>query len=166
MGQVTFYSSEIPVVGNVREVVREELDLNGQKFTINCLSIGNPHCVILLDTISKELVEEIGPIIEKHELFPNRINVQLLKVLDRNNIKIEIWERGASYTLASGSSSCATASVAFKLGLVDSDVKVHMPGGIIKINISRDGHVHMTGPVTGVSKGLFFEDLLAQIGFC
>ncbi|MBP2629288.1 MAG: Diaminopimelate epimerase [Firmicutes bacterium] len=166
MGQVTFYSSEIPVVGNVREVVREELDLNGQKFTINCLSIGNPHCVILLDTISKELVEEIGPIIEKHELFPNRINVQLLKVLDRNNIKIEIWERGAGYTLASGSSSCATASVAFKLGLVDSDVKVHMPGGIIKINISRDGHVHMTGPVTGVSKGLFFEDLLAQIGFC
>lgn len=165
MGQVTFYSSEIPVAGNIREVVREELDLNGRKFTINCLSIGNPHCVIVLDSISKELVEEVGPIIENHVLFPNRINVQLLKVLDRNNIKIEIWERGAGYTLASGSSSCASASVAFKLGLVDSDVNVHMPGGIIKINISSDDHVYMMGPVTGVSKGMFCDELLAQIGF-
>lgn len=163
MGPVTFYSSAIPMAGTHREVIREELDLNGQKFTMNCLSIGNPHCVIVLDAISQELAEKIGPKIENHPLFPNRINVQLLKVLDRNNIKIEIWERGAGYTLASGSSSCAAASAAFKLGLVDGDLNVHMPGGIININIGHDGHVHMTGSVTGVSKGVFLDDLLAQI---
>lgn len=165
MGQVTFYSPQIPVAGVPREVIREKLAINETTYSINCLSIGNPHCVIVLDAISKDLVAKIGPIIENHELFPNRINVQLLKVLDRNNIKIEIWERGAGYTLASGSSSCASASVAFKLGLVDSDVNVHMPGGIININISHDGHVHMIGSVTGVSKGMFSDDLLDQIGF-
>jgi diaminopimelate epimerase len=166
MGQVTFYSTKIPVVGVPREVISEELIINERKFTVSCLSIGNPHCVIPLNAISRELAEELGPIIENYKLFPNRINVQFLKVLDRNNIKIEIWERGAGYTLASGSSSCAAASAAFQLGMVDSDVDVHMPGGTISIIISPDGHVHMTGSVTGVSKGCFSDDLIAQISNC
>lgn len=163
MGQVTFLSTEIPVTGTPREVISEELNLNDRQFTVSCLSIGNPHCVIPLNNVSKKLAEEWGPIIENHKTFPHRINVQFLQVLDRHNIKIEIWERGAGYTLASGSSSCAAASAAFRLGLVDRDVAVHMPGGIISIIISPDGHVHMTGSVTGVSKGWFAEDLLAQI---
>ncbi|AIF51279.1 diaminopimelate epimerase [Pelosinus sp. UFO1] len=166
MGQVTFYSTKIPVAGTPREVISEELIINERKFTVSCLSIGNPHCVIPLNAVSRELAEELGPIIENYKLFPNRINVQFLQVLDRNNIKIEIWERGAGYTLASGSSSCAAASAAFQLGMVDSDVDVHMPGGTISIIISPDGHVHMTGSVTGVSKGCFSDDLLAQISNC
>jgi len=153
MGKVTFTSSEIPMTGPKREVISEELIIKGKKITINCLSIGNPHCVIPLDVVSKELVEEIGPVIENNEKFPNRINVQLLKVLDRSNIQIEIWERGAGYTLASGSSSCAAASVAYKLGLVDEDINVHMPGGKIEINIAPNEHVYMTGPVTEVCRG-------------
>jgi diaminopimelate epimerase len=163
MGQVTFDSTKIPVAGIPREMISEELLLNDHKFTVTCLSVGNPHCVVPLSTISKEFAEKWGPIIENHQLFPNRINVQFLQVLDRNNIRIEIWERGAGYTLASGSSSCAAASAAFRLGLSDGDVAVHMPGGTIGIIISADGHVHMTGSVTGVSKGYFSEDLLAQI---
>ena len=102
MGPVTFASEHIPVGGNPREVIKEELSIGGRKLYITCLSIGNPHCVVLLDHISKELVQELGPKIETHELFPNRINIQLLRVIDRNNIQIEIWERGAGYTLASG----------------------------------------------------------------
>jgi len=163
MGLVTFESEKIPVKGLCREVVNEKLKIKDQRYHMTCLSIGNPHCVIPLDTISKDLAESIGPIIENHELFPNRINVQLLKVLDRHNIAIEIWERGAGYTLASGSSSCAAASAASKLGLVDHVVDVHMPGGMINIVIDHDGHVHMTGSVTGVSQGMFMADLWKQI---
>ena len=86
-------------------------------------------------------------------MFPNRINVQFLKVVDRNNIKIEIWERGSSYTLASGSSSTAAAWAARKLGLVDDHVNVIMPGGRIKIEFDDKGHAHMTGSVTYVFCG-------------
>lgn len=158
MGKVTFSSSKIAMTGLEREAINEPLLIKGKEFSINCLSIGNPHCVIPLPAISKELVEEIGPMIENHELFPKRINVQLLKVLDRSNIQIEIWERGAGYTLASGSSSCAAASVAYKFGLVDEEINVHMPGGTIKIKNSANGHVYMTGSVTSVSKGYIVDD--------
>lgn len=163
MGTVTFFSTEIPVSGPPRQVIKEELLINGHCLHVTCLSIGNPHCIVLLDAISKELAEELGPIIETHPLFPNRINVQLLKVLDCSNIQIEIWERGAGYTLASGSSSCAAASAAYKLGLVTEDINVHMPGGTINVKIGQDGHVSMTGSVTGVCKGVFLGDLSAQI---
>lgn len=163
MGPMTFFSQQIPVGGPPREVVSEKLQIDSQVFTITCLSIGNPHCVILLDAISRELAETIGPVIENQPLFPNRINVQLLKIIDRNNIQIEIWERGAGYTLASGSSSCAAAGVAFRLGLVEKNINVHMPGGIIQVEIDDLGRLHMTGTVTGVSKGIFMDDLAKEL---
>lgn len=163
MGLATFESKRIPINGICRDVVNEELEIKGQSYHMTCLSVGNPHCVIPVEKISKELAENIGPIIENHELFPNRINVQLLKVLDRHNIAIEIWERGAGYTLSSGSSSCAAASAAFKLGLVDHVIDVHMPGGTINIVIDDDYHIYMTGSVTGVSQGMFMDDLWEKI---
>lgn len=162
MGKVTFHSAEIPVAGDTREVVNESFRLNDDTYAITCLSIGNPHCVIPLPTITRNLAEKIGPLIERHPLFPNRINVQLLKVLDRSNIQIEIWERGAGYTLASGSSSCAAASAAYRLGLVDNHINVHMPGGTINVDIGDDQRVRMTGSVTGVCKGVFMDDLRNQ----
>ncbi len=159
MGTVTFESRSIPINGPTREVINEPININGQEYQVTCLSIGNPHCVIPLVEISRDLAIQLGPSIEDHQLFPNRINLQLLKVIDRNHIQIEIWERGAGYTLASGSSSCAAASAAFKLGLVDNRIKVQMPGGVIEIEIKEDGHVFMTGPVTGVIKGEFLGAL-------
>src|SRR5207344_341963 len=134
----------------------------------------NPHCVVVgrvaplpgsagvppasaasgkaaLDGITADLARQYGPLLETHSNFPNRTNVQFLKVLDRANIQIEIWERGAGYTLASGSSSSAAAAVAHKLGLCDRNISVHMPGGIIKIEISEGFAIRMTGPVTKVS---------------
>ncbi|EGW37467.1 diaminopimelate epimerase family protein [Desulfosporosinus sp. OT] len=117
-----------------------------------------------MDIISEKLAKELGPVIENHPLFPNRINIQLMNIIDRKNIEIEIWERGAGYTLASGSSSCAAASAAYKLGLVDNQVKVHMPGGVIEIKINPDGHVHMTGSVSSVASGTFSEELWHRLG--
>ncbi len=159
MGSVTFTSNEIPVDGEVREVINETLQINDKSFKVTCLSVGNPHCVIPLEEISAELARDIGPKIENHPLFPNRINMQIMKVLDRDNISIEIWERGAGYTLASGSSSCAAACAAFKLGLVDNKINVHMPGGMLEIEIDEKNHVYMTGPVSSVAQGNFTDEM-------
>jgi len=163
MGKVTFISNEIPVAGDSREVVNEALDVNGVEYRVTCLSIGNPHCVIPMAEVSAEHARAIGPFVENHKRFPNRINLQILKVLDRANIDIRIWERGAGYTLASGSSSCAAACAAQKLGLVDNDITVHMPGGELHIEITDDGEVFMTGPVEGTFEGTFHADLRKRI---
>lgn len=163
MGKVTFQSNEIPMIGNPREVIQEEIKLRGKVYNVTCLSIGNPHCVIPMSDISMELANELGPLIENHINFPNKINMQLLKIIDRSNIQIEIWERGAGYTMASGSSSCAAASAAFRLGLIDNEVQVHMPGGIIGIHIEADGNVYMTGTVESVARGTFTEDFMKRI---
>lgn len=152
MGLPSFDSQSIPVKGVKREVINEELIIEGIKYKITCVSIGNPHCVIPLEDISPELISRLGPKIENHELFANRINVQLLRVIDKNNIEIQIWERGAGYTLASGSSSCAAAIVAQKLGLADCNIKVRMPGGKIDIEITDEG-IYMTGLVKKVFDG-------------
>jgi diaminopimelate epimerase len=116
-----------------------------------------------MNKASEDVVKKIGPLIEHHPLFPNRINVQVLEVVSRGLIKIEIWERGAGYTMASGSSSCAAASAAYRLGLVDPRLKVEMPGGMIGIDIHPDGHVYMTGAVSSVARGEFTEEFERQL---
>jgi len=163
MGKVTFLSTEIPVKGKKREVVNEELQVDKIKYKVTCLSIGNPHCVIPMEEVSEEKAKELGPYVENHNMFPNRINMQLLKVIDSNNIQIWIWERGAGYTLASGSSSCAAAAAAYKLGLVDRKVNVKMPGGSLLIEIGENEEIYMTGPVEGVFEGCFHADLMQKI---
>ncbi|MEO0093039.1 MAG: diaminopimelate epimerase [candidate division WOR-3 bacterium] len=158
MGTVTFQSEKIPVKGKKREVINEPLKINDKEYKITCLSIGNPHCIIPLNKISKELLLEIGPKIEHHQLFPNRVNVQLLKVIDRKNIRIEIWERGVGYTLASGSSSCAAVGAANRLGLVDKKVKVFMPGGAMTVEIKENNHFFLIGPVSKIASGNFANE--------
>jgi diaminopimelate epimerase len=161
MGRVTFQSDRIPVAGPVRTVLGEKFTIQGREFTFNAAGIGNPHCVIVLPGISPELAKQYGADIEVHKNFPNRINVQFLQVLDRRNVRIEIWERGAGYTLASGSSSSAAAAVAHKLGLVDANLTVHMPGGTIGIEIGPDFVVKMTGPTTRVAEGQLHAELFS-----
>lgn len=161
MGRVTFQSDRIPVAGPVREVLNEKLTVQDREFTWCAAGIGNPHCVIVLPEISPDLARRYGPVIEVHPNFPNRINVQFLRILDRRNVRIEIWERGAGYTLASGSSSSAAAAVARKLGLVDARLTVHMPGGQIGIEIAPDFAIRMTGPVTRVAEGRLDAELFS-----
>lgn len=153
MGGISFDSETIPVVGEKREVINETVEINGKEYTYCSATVGNPHVVLPMDDVNKALADEIGPIIENMtERFPNRTNVQLLKVIDRNTIQIEIWERGAGYTLASGSSSSAAAAVAHKLGLCDKDITVNMPGGVIQIEIDDDFEITMSGPTTRVGE--------------
>jgi diaminopimelate epimerase len=162
MGRVSFVSTKIPHVGPEREVINEKIAVLDRSFTYCSATIGNPHCVLPLadpTELSAELAHKYGPHLETHPNFPRKTNVQFLQVLDRANIRIEIWERGAGYTLASGSSSSAAAAVAHKLGLVDRDVTVHMPGGKIGIRISPEFDIRMTGTVNRVAEGTMHAEL-------
>lgn len=159
MGRVTFNSHDIPVAGRPRDVIRETMELDGQSIEFSAVSIGNPHCVIVCEKATSEMAQRLGPLIETERLFPNRINVQFLQILDPKNLWIEIWERGVGYTLASGTSSCAAAAVARRLGLCDAAVTVHMPGGNLEIEISDDYAVRMTGPVTKVAQGTLSDEI-------
>lgn len=159
MGLVSFSSERIPVTGPVREVLGERISVLDREFTFSAATIGNPHCVIVLPAVSEELARRYGPALETHPLFPRRSNVQFLQVLDRANVRIEIWERGAGYTLASGSSSSASAAVAHRLGLVDRALTVHMPGGPIGIEIGEHYAIKMTGAVTRVAEGELHPEL-------
>jgi len=161
MGKVSFDSEKIPVTGAKREVIKEKISAGGREFTYCAATIGNPHCVVPLPEINAELAHKFGSLLEVHPNFPRKTNVQFLKVLDRANIAIEIWERGAGYTLASGSSSSASAAVAHKLGLVDKHVTVHCPGGDIAIEIREGFDILMTGSVTRVAEGVISPEMFS-----
>jgi diaminopimelate epimerase len=162
MGEVSFLSSKIPVIGNVREVLREKIEILGATFDYCAATVGNPHCVILCEDVSPKLARKYGPLIETDSRFPHRTNVQFMKILDRQNIQIEIWERGAGYTLASGSSSTAAAAVAYRLGLCDSVITVHMPGGNLTIRFPQGFAAVMTGPVTRVGEGVIDPEMFGD----
>lgn len=160
MGQVRFTSEDIPVAGPPREVLREELVIAGQVVEYSAATIGNPHCVILRERLSDAEVRMLGPLIETHAQFPQRINVQFLEVIDRQNLRMLIWERGVGYTLASGSSSCAAAAIAHRLGLCVETVTVHMPGGQLGVEIHHDYTVRLHGPVVKIAEGALEEEAL------
>lgn len=163
MGEATFQSNLIPVAGEQREVVDEEINVDGEPLKITAVSVGNPHCVVFVDELDEGYLRILGPLLETHKLFPNRINVQLAKPLSRDRVQILIWERGAGYTLASGSSSCAVASACVKNGLTDGNVTVSMPGGELDIHIRDDWSIKMRGAVEEVAEGTLSIDLLKRI---
>lgn len=163
MGKLSFYSDEIPVTGPRREVLNETMMFGSIPYRVTCVNIGNPHCVIWLNDISKELVCRIGKHSESAECFPEKINTQLLKVLDRTNIEIEIYERGAEYTLASGTSGCAAAGAAYRMGLTERKMYVHMPGGVLEVEIEEDENVLMTGEVGYVGRFTLSHEMAEQL---
>jgi len=163
MGNAIFNSKLIPVEGEDREVVNEELRIDGELLLITAVSVGNPHCVSFVDELDESYLRKIGPHIENHKMFPNRTNVQFAKVLSKDKIEILIWERGAGYTLASGSSSCAVAAAAVKNGLTGRYVNVSMPGGELQIAIREDWSIKMRGPVEEICSGTISEDLNLRI---
>lgn len=163
MGRVSFWSDEIPVSGERREVVNETMIFGKIPYRVTCATVGNPHCVIFLNEISKDIVCRIGKNSENASYFPERVNTQIMRVIDRQNIEIEIYERGAGYTLASGSSGCAAAAAAYKQGLTDSKMYVKMPGGTLEIEILDDWTVLMTGDVGFVGTMQLGNTLVEQL---
>jgi len=161
MGRVSFQSSDIPASGPDREVLNEEIVAAGRTFTFCAATVGNPHCVVFSPAPSAQEARLYGPLIETDARFPKRINVQFMRVIDRENIQIEIWERGAGYTLASGSSSTAAAAVARRLGLCGDRICVQMPGGQIELNFDDHFAATMTGAVTRVAEGQMAEEMFA-----
>ncbi len=163
MGRATFLSSEIPVAGPRREVVRESLAVGDRRLTVTAVSVGNPHCVIFTDTLDPDEVRRLGPAIEHHESFPNRINVQFAKVMGRDRVSILIWERGAGYTLASGTSSCAVAVAGVKHGLTDRRVMIESPGGELAVSVAENWDLTLTGPASEIARGTLSQDLLRSL---
>ena len=154
MGLVSFRSTDVPVTGPEREVLDEPIVVAGHHLRFSAATIGNPHCVVTGAPVSEALIREIGPLLEIHPMFPNRTNVQLMEVLDRDRIRLSIWERGAGHTLASGSSSCAAAAVAHRLGLCAPLVTVEMSGGALEVELRDDGMVVLTGQAEKVFDGV------------
>ncbi len=163
MGTATFDSRLIPVRGEEREVVNEEMRIEGEVLRFTAVSVGNPHCVVFSETLDEGYTRLLGPLIETAELFPNRTNVQFAHVLSGDRVEIMIWERGAGYTLASGSSSCAVAAACVRNGLTDSKVTVSMPGGELDIEIRPDWSIRMRGAVEEVAYGTLSDDLIGRI---
>jgi diaminopimelate epimerase len=163
MGQVSFDALKIPVNGETGEVVQKKLLIDEKQFIFSAATIGNPHCVIIADEISPEETLKYGPLIEHNPKFPNRTNVQFMKIVDKANIQIEIWERGAGYTLASGSSSTAAAAVAFKLKLCTNNIRVRMQGGELNINFTDDFYATMVGPVAAVYNGELSDEMIEEL---
>lgn len=163
MGKAIFESHSVPVICDEAECFDHPLNIIDETYLINCVSVGNPHCVILKDRLVEAEIKKHGSEIENHPMFPNRINVQFAKVNSRSEVEILIWERGAGYTLASGSSSCAVAAVTVKKGLTDRQLSLKMPGGTLQIEIDESWNIKMEGGVREIASGYFSDELVADV---
>jgi diaminopimelate epimerase len=156
MGRATFKPAALPCTLPADELIQQPIEAAGRSLTFTGVSVGNPHCVVFrqaTESWSREDLLALGPALEHHEIFPKRTNVQLAIPTGPKELFILIWERGAGETQASGSSSCAAASAAVRLGLVKSPVTVKMPGGTLNIDVAQDFSLTMTGPVAEVARG-------------
>jgi diaminopimelate epimerase len=163
MGRATFRASEIPMNGPDREVVSGTLEVGSAILTVTAVSVGNPHCVVFVDRLEEAEVRRLGPLIERHPAFPNRTNVQFARVRARDGVDILIWERGAGWTLASGSSSCAVAAAAVRNGLTGRQVTVRMPGGELDVEVREDWSLRLAGPVEEICTGVLSAEFERQL---
>ncbi|RIH66133.1 diaminopimelate epimerase [Mariniphaga sediminis] len=163
MGKAIFSSPDIPVNCPKEECIDEILHLEYKDYPVNCVSVGNPHCVILTDNLDEKEVKTFGPQIETDPFFPNRINVQFAKVISPTEVAAMIWERGAGWTLASGSSACAVAAVTIKKGLVQRNLTIKMPGGDLKIEADENWNMRMTGKVSEIASGVLSRELVSEL---
>jgi diaminopimelate epimerase len=165
MGEAIFSSREIPVDSDNDEFTGQKIFVGDKEYKVNCVSVGNPHCVIIKDRLDIDEIKTYGPLIENHHLFPNRINVQFARVISENTAEILIWERGAGYTLASGSSSCAVACILVKLGLTSRAITIKMKGGTLEIEISKDWNIKMTGEAREIASGFLSDELIRELDY-
>jgi diaminopimelate epimerase len=160
MGKYTFDRKKIPMAGN-GTFIDEELTISESIFKASCVSVGNPHCVIFVQYLEEFPVKKWGPLIEKHNLFPNRINVEFVENIDYNRIKMRVWERGSGETQACGTGACAVMAVAHKLGKVGDVGEIILQGGTLKVTLTN-GELILEGPVTKVYQGLVSDEVLSS----
>ncbi|MBQ6575751.1 MAG: diaminopimelate epimerase [Lachnospiraceae bacterium] len=157
MGEPILMPERIPVIfsdGSDR-IVSHDLFVEDGNYKVTCVSVGNPHCVVFVDNVDAVPLESLGPKFESHVCFPNRINTEFVQIVDRGNVRMRVWERGAGETLACGTGACATAIATILNGFSDDRVTVHLRGGDLDIFWDRNGdnHVYMTGDAVTVFAG-------------
>lgn len=158
MGQMILDPTQIPVITDSPSFINKTIEVAGRKFVVSSVLMGVPHTIIFSDSLDLEEVIKYGPLIEKHNLYPQNTNVNFALVENRNNIKVRTWERGAGYTLACGTGVTSVVGVASMLNLVEKHVNIHIEGGDIKIEVSEDENIFMEGPAVDVCTGLYFTE--------
>ena len=155
MGEPVLEADKIPMAGyGNRRVVNEPVEVAGRKWNITGVSMGNPHCVVFVDDIKKTPIEEVGPVFEVQERYPKKTNTEFVQVLDRQHMRMRVWERGAAITLACGTGACATLTAAVLNGKTDRRAEITLDGGKLNIEWSeKDNHIYMTGPAVQVFAG-------------
>jgi diaminopimelate epimerase len=153
MGEPMLERSKIPMLGR-GTCVNEDLRVNGEKYKVTCLSVGNPHCVIFVDALDDFPVERVGSRIENHSVFPERTNVEFVQVLNKNELKLRVWERGVGETLACGTGACAAVAAGNLLKKIGSKVRVHLVGGDLEVEYAE--RMFLSGPSEKVFEGKLF----------
>lgn len=158
MGEPMFQDKNIPY--NVYEPFNKDLDIdvNEEKMRFTVVSMGNPHAITFIENVDDFNIEKYGPIIEKNPIFPNRTNVEFVEVIDKNNIKVRVWERGVGETFACGTGACAAVVASGLNGYTGENVTVNLPGGKLQIEWGKDNHIYMQGTATKVFDGTINED--------
>ena len=153
MGRPRLERKEIPILGEGSPVLAERITALGKTFTATCLSMGNPHCVIFLKSLASFAVERYGPVIENLPLFPQRTNVEFVKVLNRGEVEMRVWERGVGETQACGTGAAAVVVAGVLTGRTDRKIHIHLLGGDLRLDFRGDGCVYLTGAATVVFQG-------------
>jgi diaminopimelate epimerase len=156
MGKPSFERADIPMKGQ-GSPFDVELEAAGQKVTVSSVLMGVPHTIVLIDDVSKADIEKLGPAIERHDMFPRKTNVDFVQIMDRENVKLRVWERGAGPTLACGTGASGTVALLHKKGLVERNTTVHLYAGDLIIECLEDGRIMMTGPAACVYRATLCE---------
>ncbi len=164
MGTPELKAERIPVTAPGERVIDEEIIVQGRPYRMTCVSMGNPHAVVFMDDVKNLKIEEIGPYFENHERFPKRINTEFVRVIDRQNVEMRVWERGTGETLACGTGCCAVVTACVLNGLTDRQVTVHLLGGAILAQWDeKEDSIYMTGPAETVFEGEIDESLCGML---
>ena len=156
MGEPILEGEKIPVAGyGMNRIVAEPITVKDKEFKMTCVSMGNPHCVIFVDDAENFPIHEYGPLVERHEKFPKRVNAEFIQVIDRKHLRMRVWERGAAVTLACGTGACATTTAAILNDFTDRNIEIHLDGGKLNIEWADNNHLYMTGPAVQVFAGTY-----------
>jgi diaminopimelate epimerase len=159
MGQPKLAAKDIPIKLPVKEVIEQPMQFRSRAFVMTCVSMGNPHAVFFRNDLATVRLKEIGPVIERHSIFPSRVNVHFVQVDSPTEFTIRTWERGSGITMACGTGACATCVAAVLTGRGERVCTAHLPGGDLALNwCEEDNCVYMTGPAVEVFNGVWVED--------
>ncbi|WP_237228192.1 diaminopimelate epimerase [Rubinisphaera sp. JC750] len=154
MGQPILESKQIPTTLAGDPPVEADLPVGDQTLKVTCVSMGNPHCITFVDKLSDEWVHGVGPQVEKHATFPNRVNAEFIEVISPTELNMRVWERGSGETMACGTGACAVAVAGVLSGRCERKVTIHLLGGDLELEWSEEtGEVFMTGPAVEVYSG-------------